>query len=122
VRELVAAAPPIPGFRVLAFRQRKDVLYDVELGDIRLSPSRAWFRVEPAGSRFRLTLFIEGLTPETRPGLEGAARLVLDDVLGEHDAHKRIAQLAVRPAPQDPEGEGLRPLGELAAAMGVSAP
>ncbi len=117
VRELVDAAPRIPGFRIVAFRQKKDVLYDVHLGDIHLSPSRTWFHAERAGGRFQLTLFIEGLTPETRPGLEGAARLVLDDALGEHDAHVRIASLVVRPAPRDPEGEGLRPLGELAAAV-----
>lgn len=118
VRELVDAAPHIPGVRVLAFRQKKDVLYDVHLGDIHLSPSRTWFHAEPAGPRFRLTLFIGGLTPETRPGLEGAARLLLDDALGEHDAHTLVASLAVRPAPPDPEREGLRPLAELAAAVG----
>jgi hypothetical protein len=117
VRELVEGAPRIPGLRILAFRQRKDVLYDVHLGDIHLAPARTWFRAEPAGDRLRLTLFIEGLTPETRPGLEGAARLVLEDALGEQDAHLRIASLAVRPAPEDPEREGLRPLRDLASAV-----
>ncbi len=113
VRDVVNAAPPIPGFRVKAFRQRGNSLV-VRFGRRSLSSSDLWFSAENAGAgAVSVTLYIRGLTPSNDRDLAGAAVILLDELLGEYDACLRIAALHRERAPRAPEKAGLKPFVEL---------
>lgn len=113
VQRLVATAPKMPGWRVVAFRQRKPSL-DVEYRGVRLAPRNVWFSSERVGGVVSVVVFVREAGSHPSPAVRGAVLLLLDTTLGEYDVETRVEGIDIRPLPNDPRAEGLRPLSELA--------
>jgi hypothetical protein len=102
VKSAVADAGLIPGWEIKAFRQRGSLDAVIEMGDQKLGYDDIWCRVEPDGARARVTLLVRGLTLESAETLLGAALVLLDNALGEHDSVAKISELDNGPLPSNP--------------------
>jgi len=107
VEQVVAAAPEVPGFRIVAFRQRGPDGVSIQTPQGELSADDVWFEAIPSNGSLSLTLFV----PDA--ALAGLAVILLDNTLGEYDAVMRVHELAPALLPDDPEAAGLRRLPEL---------
>lgn len=117
VKRLVAAAPPkLPGWRVVAFRQRK-ADFEVQYAGLRVHPRDVWFESEGVGGALNVVVHVRDAGSHPLPALQGAVLLLLDSALGEYDVETRIDGIDIRPLPRDPKAAGLKPLSELAAVV-----
>ncbi|MFP2956396.1 hypothetical protein ACLEPN_00825 [Myxococcus sp. 1LA] len=115
VQTLVAAAPKLPRWRVVAFRQRKGPGYTVQLGTLSLSPDDVWFRVEAQPRQpIQLFLYINNFEQGERQRFAPVVYLLLDDILGEYDVETKIDGIEFDALPKNPKESGLRPLPDLA--------
>ena len=110
VKAVVAAAPPIEGWRVVAFKPRmSNAGSRVEYRGENLSTDDVWFAASPLPSGgLSLTMYVAGLTEANYERRAGAAVLLLDNTLGEYDAGTMIDRLDAQPLPADPQGRHLR--------------
>lgn len=123
VQALVAAAPSTPGWRVVAFRQRKSSVHHVRMGDLSLGPEDVWFKARgQPGKRLDVELFIRGYAPEEHQRFAQVGYLMLDDVLGEFDVETKVGGIGFAPLPDAPEVKGLKPLPALAAEVDAAFP
>jgi hypothetical protein len=115
VKALVAVAPPLPGWRVVAFRPRMEVTPStvVQLQGEEVGPDDIWFAETEEEAGLGLTLYVRGLTVKNRRLRGLGAVLLMDHALGEHDALTLFAGLQAEPLPDDPAGAGLHPFAEL---------
>lgn len=117
VQRLVAAAPArIPGWRVVAFRQRFPG-FEVQIQGVHLRPGDVWFRSERDGGAVNVVLFVRPEAARTPDALRMAVLQLLDATVGEYDMETRVAGIDLRPLTGDPKQQGLRPLPELAAVV-----
>lgn len=114
VKRLAASAPPLPNWKVTAFRQRAGTGLEFEMGGLRLSAADIWFRVQelPAGG-VAVTYFVRGLTPENLRSLATAVVVLADAAVGEYDAVMKIRGASWVTLPEDPASAGLKPFEEL---------
>ncbi|MCP3097842.1 hypothetical protein LZ198_03020 [Myxococcus sp. K15C18031901] len=118
VKTLVAAAPALPGWRVVAFRRRKGADFAITLGKVTLKPEDVWFRAETQPRQpVEVSVYLNGFTEDDRPYFSLAAYLVLDDVLGEYDVETKVGGIGFEAFPKNPVESGLRPIAELAAVV-----
>jgi hypothetical protein len=116
VKSAVAAAPPIPGWEIKAFRQRGSLDAVIKMRGRRLGCDDIWCKVQPDGTRARVTLLVRGLTLDSAEELLGAALVLLDNAVGEHDAVAKISELNNGPLPEQPvKSARLFPLSDLPA-------
>ena len=116
VKSVVAGAPAIRGWEVKAFRQRGSLDAVIEMNGRKLGYDDIWCAVEPDGTKARVTLLVNGLTPDSAEVLLRAALVLLDNAVGEHDAVVKISELNNGPLPMKPmRSETLFPLSELPA-------
>jgi hypothetical protein len=88
----------------------------MQMNDRKLGYEDIWCEVEPDGARARVTLLVDGLTLDSAESLLGAALVLLDNAVGEHDSVVRISELSNGPLPVNPKrSEKLFPLSELPA-------
>jgi hypothetical protein len=115
VKDFAASAPALPGWTVVAFRQRLDVAESLEivLEGERIGPQDIWFAVGETDDGLDLTLHVRGLT-RANERLRGlGASLLAEHAVGEQDALTLIGALRVRPLPKAPAAAGLRPFKDL---------
>jgi hypothetical protein len=110
VQKLVAAAPPLPGWTIVAFRQPKSLDFTIQLGEHELGADDVWFSAAPEGERVGLTLYVRGLTDDNRHLLGPAVFLLLDSAVGEYNVETKVGAIDSRPLPEDPAAQGLQPL------------
>ncbi len=103
VRAVVGSAPAIKNWRFIAFRPRVGTSFSVKYEGYNLDPKALWFRPERDGKKVGLWLYLPGAEDE------------VDMVIGELDAMTKIGFMEFRKLPQNPRGQGLRPIGELPA-------
>jgi hypothetical protein len=115
VKRLVAAAPPISGWKIVAFRPRRKANLVIDFGDYRLDPAKAWFKASPRRGKLDIQVFV----PDYRDSeaVKQAAFLLLDGLLGEYDVETRIAAIEIQGVPANPMTAGLRPVAELPTAV-----
>jgi len=114
VKSAVASAPRILGSEVKAFRQRGSLDAVIKMHGRKLGYDDIWCAVEPDGARARVTLLVRGLTLDSAEELLGAALVLLDNAVGEHDAVVKISELNNGPLPKKPVRSGrFFPLSEL---------
>ncbi|HEY1086557.1 MAG TPA: hypothetical protein VGE37_02645, partial [Archangium sp.] len=119
VTRLVAAAPALPGTKVIALRPRKDIgSFSMDLGGEKLDAKRLSFLAEPdeKAGLIALTVHIEGWTSERREAQEQAAFMLIEAALGEGDMETKIGAVEFQPASKTPN-ERMKPLTELAATV-----
>ena len=116
LRELCKAAPLIPGWTVVSFKQPQGFEFTTEYEDIVVTPEATWFlpmisRQQPELLGLRLA-FAHFVAHQERQFLS-AAYIMLEAGLGEFAAAEYIAHVEVCLAPSMPESEGYRTLREL---------
>ncbi len=121
VRALIAAAPAIPGWRIVAFRQRRQDPVVVRVDKLKIEGGDVWFRAERDGPRAGLFLFVRDLTEENFKVLGGAVMILLDAALGEYDTETKVGFIEWAELPGDPAAAGLRPFRELSLAVDLIA-
>jgi hypothetical protein len=102
VKQAVAEAPDLPGWRVQAFRPRGALTAEIDMDGRQLGYDDIWCSVEPLDGGIDLTLWIRGLDAESDAALSRAALVLLDNAVGEYDAATRIKQLGRGPLPPGP--------------------
>ena len=116
VKSAVAEAPPIPGWEIKAFRQRGSLDAVIEMHGRKLGYDDIWCDVERDGAQARVTLLVRGLTVQSAEKLLGAALVLLDNAVGEHDSVAKISELDNGPLPKKPvRSATFFPLSELPA-------
>ncbi len=118
VRDLVAQAPPIPGWKVIAFRPAMGFEYVIDCSGLEISPQDCWF--EPMASaeapeQFGMRVVGPGYTEESQEDFAAAICQIIEVGLGEIAAADEIHYLEFGPLPADPEAEGYLELPALAA-------
>ena len=118
VQQIVAKAPVIKGWKIIAFRQRmafaavSDML--IKAGDLQLDPKKIKFLPVVENGLLNLIIYVPGVNDENYSQVAYAGLLLLDNVLGEYDCATKVhsydfhdlpAKTDARPAP--------RPLSEL---------
>lgn len=116
LRELCRAAPVIPGWNVVSFKQPQGFEFTIEYEGIVVTPEATWFlpmassqRPQSLGLRLAFAHFV---AHQERQFL-AAAYIMLEAGLGEFAAAEYIAHVEVCLAPSSPEAEGYRALQEL---------
>ena len=110
VQRLVAAAPKLSGWKVIAFRPRKPVALELRLGDgTKLSPAQLKYRAEPAGQKLDIAIYADK-PGDVAKGFKQAAFLILDNTLGEYDVEMRIAGIDFLPGPAPADAQPLTAL------------
>jgi hypothetical protein len=115
VEDLVASAPAMADWTIIAFKPPKEFGYITESGDISLDPSTIWFvlleteETQEPGIR----LFIEDYDAAKEQDYRYAASIALDNILGEKLNADRIKFLEIEETPHEPEELGLVKLSEL---------
>ena len=111
VLEVVGAAPQLPGWRILPFRQPGNIDASIEMNGHHLGPDDIWFIVEPEREGNRLTLFVRGLSERNRDEVTGAVFVLLDNALGEYIVETGLSSVNVEPLPTSKQH--LRPFVDL---------
>jgi hypothetical protein len=93
VTALVREAPILPRWKIIAFRQRKDVP-SIECGDKTIDRNQIFFDYVVIDNKIDLTLFLPGLANESKDGITGLKTigyLFLDSTVGEYDVETKVA-------------------------------
>ena len=116
VEQMVARAPTLPNWKIIAFRQPKgkgavpEILYQ----NYRLKVDDVWFSYKQRMDQVvDLTIYIRDLSPSNMEHAMGASLLHLDNLLGEHLATTGIGYFDFKPLPDNPAARGLQPLSEI---------
>lgn len=121
VQSLVSAAPPLPGWKVIAFRPRKPGL-SIEMGDVKLTPTDVKFTSSNESTgKTAVTIFVPGRTRENAKQVDGAVLLLLDAVVGEYDTEVRLGEISIKPIDEAGKRE-LQPLADLAGVVDAKKP
>jgi len=115
VKRLVAAAPSIPGWKVIAFRPRKAAGLQIALDDgTKLSADDLAFVVLPTAkppAPIDLILYAPGVGGANDEAVKQVSFLLLDATLGEYDVETRVGGIAIKPIGDKPANA--KPLREL---------
>jgi hypothetical protein len=116
VKAVIAAAPPLPAWKVVAFRQRKPVKgMMIQLGAEKIDVSEILFRAVREGTKVGLTVYIKGMTPKNEKSTMTQGFILLDYSLGEVDMETRIGSIEFLPLTDKVEKKDLHPLPDLPA-------
>jgi hypothetical protein len=94
VEALYAAAPSLPRWKFIKFRQRH-ALSEISYKGITVKPQSVALRVVPGGAVVDITVFMKGYTQAAQETYTGIAFLFLDQALGEYDVETRVGQIRV---------------------------
>ena len=108
VQRLVAAAPKVKGWKIIAFRPRKDGIDKIQVAGRNYKLSELSFlTVGKPERKVDVAIFAPGEDDATRM----AVYLFLDTILGEYDVETRLAGIEIVDAKRAPAGA--RPIKEL---------
>lgn len=119
VQEIVAKAPKIDGWAVLAFRQRipeaqvKDMVLKAD--DHTLDPNKMKFFPIISGDTLDIIVYADNVTEQNRNQVAYGCLMLLDNILGEYDCVKKVRSYDFHSLPSDKkELSELKPLTEIA--------
>ncbi|MBI5123085.1 hypothetical protein HZA75_04480 [Candidatus Roizmanbacteria bacterium] len=110
VLKLVAAAPNLDRWEIIAFRQRQHELPIIEIADFKVDPDDIYFSSEIIKNEIHIILFVKNYTAKKE--YLGAIFIILDSALGEYDAMTKIDSLEIKLL-NETNIHGLKPLKEL---------
>jgi hypothetical protein len=94
IKELVAAAPPLKKWNIIAFRQRVEDVGFIEMEGRKLSLDDIFYTYRfNENNRVDLSLFIKGLDGSHRDQIAQAAFILMDATVGEYDVMTKIGML-----------------------------
>jgi hypothetical protein len=114
VRSIVAAAPHLKGWQIVAFRQ-PGPLAGIKLNypGITLETSKMWiFPMESSGG-FDCIIYFSNYSEEKRNLFINATYVLLDDAIGEYNVVKGIRTLDFKKLPPEGERDGIVPFVDL---------
>jgi hypothetical protein len=117
VVSLVAAAPPLERWQVIAFRPRRTSPSSVEFRGKRVHPKDVQFTLLHDGKTAGIFLFLPGFR-EGDADLKQIGYLLLDEVLGEYDVESHLGLIKMLSPDSLTDGERY-PLAELAARFDI---
>jgi len=101
VESLYAAAPALPRWHFLKFRQRQKPT-SISFGGVSVDSRAVKAQAEPAGQKVDLTLFVPGYSETDKQTYNAITFLFLDQTLGEYDVEMRVGGIVVRPVSEAP--------------------
>lgn len=96
VERLVAAAPVMPKWTVIKFRQRSWEPFDIGYGNVNVRWHAVTALLKPNSRRVDVTLLVPGYTAAEHKVYLSIAFLLLDGALGEYDVMTRVGHVDVR--------------------------
>ncbi|WP_407353294.1 hypothetical protein [Luteimonas sp. R10] len=117
VRTLIATAPPVPGWRFIAFKPGSGFGFDTRYGGITFSPKATWFlplrsSSDPSALGIRVG-YAHYDQAQEQIFLTGTF-IMLECTLGEVALAEQVQHIEVAALPSSPESSGYSPLPELA--------
>ncbi len=116
--ELARAAPEIPGWQIVAFKQPQGFEFVTRYEDIVVAPESTWFlplNLEENPQLLGLRLAFAHFESSKESQFLAAAYIMLEAGLGELAACQEISHVEVCQAPSSPEASGYRSPGSLPA-------
>jgi hypothetical protein len=113
VERLVACAPTIPHWKIIAFRQPKGSVPEILYENFRLKAEDVWFSYKQRMDKVDLTIYIRDLSPGNAEQAIGASFILLDNELGEYLTATGIGFIEHKPLPDNPAARGFQPLSEI---------
>ena len=120
VRALVSAAPPLPAWTVIAFKQPHGFSFTTRHNGILLDPRRCMFQLLPErsqGGRHWLRIACPGYVASAAEDYAFAAWTALDRALGEGFVSEHILEIELCSIPRGPVPRAFQPLPVLATAL-----
>jgi hypothetical protein len=116
VRAVIAAAPTLPAWKPVAFRQRKPIKgMTLKLEAEQIDVSQILFRAAREGSKVGITVYIKGMSPKNEKAAMTQGFILLDYSLGEVDMETRIGSIEFLSLTDKVEKKDLHPLPDLPA-------
>src|ERR1700688_4193050 len=97
VEALYAAAPSLPRWKFIKFRQRQKPS-NVSYGGVSVQAASVAVEVKPNGKMADIVVFIPGYTEAAHKTFASIAFLLLDQSLGEYDVETRVGEIRVESA------------------------
>jgi hypothetical protein len=97
VKELVNAAPLIPGWTIIAFRPRVGPVPAIELNGREFAARDIHFKAKLDDRLVHLDIYMRGYDVSISSEFDMAAFIFLDSLLGEHDVETYIGAIALHP-------------------------
>jgi hypothetical protein len=113
VQALVAAAPALNRWNVIAFRPRRPQGNIIEFGGYRVDPKEVRYQLVVDGNQLGLRLFIRGYT-DGNVALKQIGYLLLDEALGEYDVETKLGVIEMVGLESEADGD-CSPVADLAA-------
>lgn len=114
VQRLVAAAPDIPGWRIIAFRPAAGFGMEMRIGEATLDPDDILYLAKVEDGFVNLTLYLKKDLPDaSEEDISWAVFLLLDYGLGEYIVETKIGGVEIQPLPHGELSTDLTPLKEL---------
>lgn len=113
VEQLVACAPTLPNWKIIAFRQPKGSVPEILYDNFLLKEEDVWFSYKRRMDKVDLTIYIRDLSPDNQEQAIGASFILLDNALGEYLVATRIGFIEHTPLPDSPSARGFQPLSEI---------
>lgn len=88
VQEIYAARPTVPGWKIVAFRQR-DAGFAIEMGDKKLEPKTVKFVGTPGEGKLDIEVYLPGFKSGDEE-LKKIGFIILDHMIGEYDMETKI--------------------------------
>ncbi len=105
VQEVYAARPTVPGWKIVAFRQR-DPFFAIEMAGKKIEPKTVKFVGTPAEGKLDIDVYLPGYKKDDQD-MGKLGFIILDHVIGEYDMETKIggiefAALEAAPATAKP--------------------
>jgi hypothetical protein len=113
VEKLVACAPTLPNWKIIAFRQPKGSVEEILYENFLLKTEDVWFSYKRRMDKVDLTIYIRNLTPGNEEQAIGASFILLDNELGEYLVATGIGFIEHKPLLENPAARGFQPLNEI---------
>jgi hypothetical protein len=117
VERVVAGAPSIQGWSIVALRPRLGTSLGVSYRGFEIEPDEFWFREEGKDGELALHVYLPGVGGPEEPLAMEAAKLMLHSAVGERDALLKIRSMTRHALPEDPRSLGLLPYRDLPAVV-----
>lgn len=111
---LADAAPPLPKWKIIKFRPRREFFVDVNYEDVQVKVDEIKFSLEPDGNKPGITFYYDRLDESQRNAFTAITFLYLDNFIGEFDVATKVGFIEAKPA-SDPSQLTRLPLSELSA-------
>jgi hypothetical protein len=103
VTTLAAAAPVLPRWNVIAFRQRRVPILGVKIGELAVRPKEVEFSLLSNELKLGIQLFFDKYRDDERTIWGQIGYLFLDQALGEYDVETKVGLIEFFPSSAHPE-------------------